>query len=85
MYPLLDNELYWLHVLALFVVSFFVGDIIANYLYRDVSWSSLIMSDNWNYRGMRWTGLEMYLFIIFIISLIVVSVLDFCVCFFFQK
>jgi len=79
LYPLMEHELYWLYVLILFVVSFFVGTTVTNFLYRDVSWNSMIKSDYWHYDGMRSTGLEKYLYVVFVISFIVLAVLNCCV------
>jgi len=77
---LFEHELYWLFVLLLFVVSVYIGTTITNFFYRDVSWSGMIMTDYWNYRGMRGSGLEMYLCNIGFISFIVFILLNACIC-----
>ena len=78
---LLENKIYWWYILTLFAVSLFVGIIIANFLYRGMSWSSMITSDyRWHWDGLRnirSTGFEEYLFIIGIITLIVFVVLNY--------
>ena len=85
LYPLLENELYWLCVLALFGVSLFVGIVVTNFFYRDASWSSIIMSDYRNWYGRPDTGLERYLLVVVVVSVIVLAVLNRCVIFVVQK
>lgn len=77
-----DENLYWWQHLAHFVIALFVGIIVANYLFRDVSWHHLITSESrvsWTTKGQMWhNGFERYLATIFFTTLFVWGVLNYC-------
>ena len=69
-------------MLILLIVSLVIGIISTNFLYRDVSWSEMIMTDYWSYSGARGTGLEKYLYVLVFITLLVFVILGYCVTYF---
>ena len=78
---LLESKLYWWQLLAHLALALIAGIIVANYLYRGVSWESMNRYDYWSYTGGRGTGLEAYLLIIVVITFICWFVLNQCAMF----
>ena len=79
---ILEGKLDWRLLLASLVIALFVGIIVANWLFRDVSWDHMFTSKptvSWTAKGTIWHNrFEEYIAAIFFISLFVWIVLTFC-------
>ncbi|MCL2116806.1 MAG: hypothetical protein FWH27_00105 [Planctomycetaceae bacterium] len=77
-----EGKLYWWLPLVYLAIGLAVGILVANYLFRDVSWYHLITSKSlvsWTAKGeMRHNAFERYLETIVLPTLIVWVVLIYC-------
>ena len=74
-----EGKLYWWLPLAYLVIALVVGIILANCLFRDVSWDRLITSKSLvSWRGMWHNGFDWYMATIVITTIFVWGVLTYC-------